>query len=445
MATFRTMSGQSFTLGSSISSTQTTILLTAFKVPVTGTNITMATMGTSVAYGTIAPGTSQAELISFTGVTQNGDGTATLTGVTRGLNKQYPYTESTSFKQPHAGQSIFILSDAPQVFNEYPAKVNDETIVGKFTFPTGGSASAAVVGVTYSAPVADNEIATKKYIDDIAIGGSPDASTSVKGIGRVSVAPVSATIPIFVGDNDGRVPTQAENDALVGNNTDVAVGTGNKFVTQTGLQHNAEKYAADAGANDTYVITLSPVPTSYTNGMVVYFKANTANTGTATLNVNSLGAKTIVTGVSTTLATGDIVAGQMCQVIYDGTNFVLQSPKVLQASNGTATISSSTTVTVTTGFRPRQIQLHSYHTQPTMSDGGYDATTGTMWCGYTSFDTNGSVTTNGMSSSYALNITYGTSGPTATTVVINNITDTGFDTVYTKGTAAVVFYWTAIG
>ena len=56
--------------------------------------------------------------------------------------------------------------------------------------------------------------------------------------------------------------------------------------------------------------------------MVVYFKANTVNTGAATLNVNSLGAKTIVKGVSTTLNDGDIAAGQFCTVIYDGTNFV---------------------------------------------------------------------------------------------------------------------------
>lgn len=171
-----------------------------------------------------------------------------------------------------------------------------------------------------------NQLATKAYVDGVAIAGGADSSTSVKGIGKVSVAPVSAATPIFVGDNDGRVPTQDENNALVGNNTDIAVGTGNTFVTQTGLQHNAEKYAADAGANDTYVITLSPIPTSYTTGMVVHFKANTANTGTATLNVNSLGAKTIVKEISSTLIDGDIQAGQFCTLIYDGTNFVLQNP-----------------------------------------------------------------------------------------------------------------------
>lgn len=169
-------------------------------------------------------------------------------------------------------------------------------------------------------------LATKAYVDGIAIAGSPDATTTTKGITKMSVAPASAASPIAVGDNDGRVPTQGENDALVGNNTEIAVGTSNKMVTQTGFIKNAEKYAADAGANDTYVITLSPVPTSYSTGMVVYFKANTINTGVATINVNSLGAKTIVKGVDTTLVDGDILAGQLCTLIYDGTNFVLQNP-----------------------------------------------------------------------------------------------------------------------
>lgn len=92
------------------------------------------------------------------------------------------------------------------------------------------------------------------------------------------------------------------------------------------LDADVRYYAADAGANDTYVITLSPVPSAYTAGMKISFKANTANTGAATINVNSLGAKTIVKYVNTTLADGDIAAGQLCTLIYDGTNFVLQSP-----------------------------------------------------------------------------------------------------------------------
>lgn len=87
-------------------------------------------------------------------------------------------------------------------------------------------------------------------------------------------------------------------------------------------------YAADAQANDSYVITLSPIPASYTTGMMIVFKAATANTTGATLNINSLGVKNIIKRVSTTLATGDILQGMLCWLVYDGTNFVLLNPVV---------------------------------------------------------------------------------------------------------------------
>src|SRR3990170_4611550 len=52
------------------------------------------------------------------------------------------------------------------------------------------------------------------------------------------------------------------------------------------------EYAEDVGTTDAYAITLDNVGTPYVTGMVYYFKANTANTGAATLNINSNGAKT---------------------------------------------------------------------------------------------------------------------------------------------------------
>lgn len=304
MATFRTMSGQSFTLGSSISSTQTTILLSSFKVPVTGTDITMASMGTSIAFGTLAPGTSSSELISFTGVTQNSDGSALLTGVTRGLDKEYPGTEDTTFKQPHAGQTIFILSDAPQVFNQYTAKVNAETITGKWTFPAGGNASAPVSGSSYTAPTDDLEYASKKYVDDIAIAGSPDATTTIKGIVQVAA--------------------QAEvlaKTALGGTGASLSVRPDTLASTLL------SDYKADTGAANAYVITPVPAITAYTVGQIFSFKATNANTTTSTLNVNGLGAKTInKAGGATALSSGDIAAGMIVLVEYDGTNFVMLNP-----------------------------------------------------------------------------------------------------------------------
>lgn len=84
---------------------------------------------------------------------------------------------------------------------------------------------------------------------------------------------------------------------------------------------NAINYAADAGSTDAYAVTLAPVPTAYTTGQVVVFKANTVNTGAATLNVNGLGAKTIKKSVTGDLNDGDIAANQLVTVAYDGTNF----------------------------------------------------------------------------------------------------------------------------
>jgi trimeric autotransporter adhesin len=110
-----------------------------------------------------------------------------------------------------------------------------------------------------------NQFATKAYADGLAIAGSPDSSTTVKGIGKVSVAPVSPTSPIFVGDNDGRVPTQGENDALVG--TSGTPSSSNKYVTNDDT--------AETGASKVLrltsggKVTTSTIDTGTSSGQIV--------------------------------------------------------------------------------------------------------------------------------------------------------------------------------
>lgn len=116
---------------------------------------------------------------------------------------------------------------------------------------------------------------------------------------------------------------------LYGKFADSAGSTTNQALKINGsLVVGAMNYAADAGTNDTYVITLPLIPTALSTGMIVVFKANTINTGAASLAVNSLPATTIVKRLNTTLANGDILAGMMCMVVYDGTNFILMNPVV---------------------------------------------------------------------------------------------------------------------
>ena len=91
---------------------------------------------------------------------------------------------------------------------------------------------------------------------------------------------------------------------------------------------DATGYCADAGSNDTYACSPAPCIASYSAGNRFWFKANTANTGAATVNFCSVGAKTIkkaVGGVTTDLADNDIRAGQFVEVIYDGTNMQMLS------------------------------------------------------------------------------------------------------------------------
>lgn len=294
-----------------------------------------------------------------------------------------------------------------------------------------------------------NELTTKAYVDGIAIAGSPDATTSTKGITKMSVAPVSAASPIAVGDNDGRVSTQGENDAQVGNNTDITVGTGNKFVTQTGLQKNAESYAASSTGNDTYVVTLSPVPTSLVNGMTIRFKPDTANTGAATLNVNSLGALSIVTGLSTALATGDIVANQVCEVVYNSTGTVWQlinpASMVLGIvfTNGTTTRAGDTASgdqTIAHGLSkiPKKIRVTVTKTNTTNnglvnSTGVYNGTTNSCVWGIGEDNGNGTAASqSGNSTTQIVYVPQTQVGANGTQVAVATFDDTNITLTWTK-------------
>lgn len=96
----------------------------------------------------------------------------------------------------------------------------------------------------------------------------------------------------------------------------------------TALMINAGVFCSDAGSTDTYACNLAPAPAALTTGNQYRFKANTANTGAATINFNSLGAKTIVKmagGITTDLADNDIRAGQWVNVVYDGTRMQMTS------------------------------------------------------------------------------------------------------------------------
>ncbi len=85
-------------------------------------------------------------------------------------------------------------------------------------------------------------------------------------------------------------------------------------------------YAEATGSVNAFEVDLVPAPLAYTGGLLVHFKSDHTVTGPATINVNGLGTKALLKGGSTSLASGDIVSGQLISAIYDGNEFQLLSP-----------------------------------------------------------------------------------------------------------------------
>jgi len=78
-------------------------------------------------------------------------------------------------------------------------------------------------------------------------------------------------------------------------------------------------YGVASGTN-TYTVTISGVA-SYTEGDVYAVKFTNGNDDDSTININGLGAKTLVKQLNIQVTGGDIESGQQFILIYDGTNF----------------------------------------------------------------------------------------------------------------------------
>ena len=89
-------------------------------------------------------------------------------------------------------------------------------------------------------------------------------------------------------------------------------------------------YGVGAGAANVYTLTLTPaspgVNQAYRTGVSYVFVASVLNTGASTLSVDGLAAKAITKFGTVPLVAGDIRAGQVCVVVYDGTRFQLLNP-----------------------------------------------------------------------------------------------------------------------
>lgn len=181
-----------FLYGGGIASTDASIKLTALVTP-NGTPITTAQLvggPSGVFYGTIEPATTKKETISCTGVTQNGDGTALITGCVRGLQFTAPYTASTTLALAHAGGSSFVISNSPQVYNDI---VSDAVSLTRTNVITGANTFSSTTPPKYDAnPVwsnfASTTFASLAYVNQTATSGAANASEAISGISQLATA-----------------------------------------------------------------------------------------------------------------------------------------------------------------------------------------------------------------------------------------------------------------
>ena len=116
-----------------------------------------------------------------------------------------------------------------------------------------------------------------------------------------------------------------------------------KVPEQLSLEQGRAAYALDTGAADAYLLALPATLLAYTTGLTIIMKAVNANTGASTVNVDSLGVKSIKRVNGDALVAGDIPAGSIVTLHYDGTNFRTGGDAVTAAAASAAAAATSET------------------------------------------------------------------------------------------------------
>ena len=426
--------------GSGISLSDTTIVLQSMKLIDGVTNVSMSMFGT-IGQAVIEPDTSREENISFTGITINADQTATLTGVTRGLDFKTPYTAVAGNRKAHAGGSILRISNTAPFYNQIAVKDNDETITGAWIFPNAEPTRPKIAADTDATDA--KSLVTLGQLSRTATGGAVNASTTVSGLveiatqdevedgtatggtGAVVAVPASSltegrlNIHRYVAGEaiDASMSPQAvylkESDGKVYKATaSTAAEALFAFVGFVGLAQNV-------AMNATVRVQTAGLVSGF-SGLTVggyYFIANTAGT------------------ISTTAGTKSFRIGRAVTT----TKLIIQIGKKI--NSGSTFFAASGTTSITCGFRPEKITILA-----AINGGGVAIAQSTG-----NWDVNGGnncLVTSYVPSSFVegWNAYAGVDGAlNSHRGLINNIVSTGFDIVNTKsGTPqTIVLLWIA--
>ncbi len=279
---------------------------------------------------------------------QNGVYSVTTVGT---VSTNWVLTRVTDFDQAAemlAGTNISITAGTTNTGTAWLLSTT-VTTVGSDAVTFGATAAFTIDGQTPTVGqrvlIKNQTTAAQNGVYSVTTAGSTSALwvlTRVPDFSQSSQMVAGALIEVTSGTvNAGTVWELSAAVATVGSSSVTFVSIN---ITTKVDQNGSPIYGASATGNDTYVITLSPAPSVYSTGMVINFNADVANTGNATLNVNGLGAKNILKEHDQTLADNDIEAGQIVTVIYDGTQFQMQSQLAQAPANSFAVLQSGSPI-----------------------------------------------------------------------------------------------------
>lgn len=260
--------------------------------------------------------------------------------IARGFKPFSPYDQDTAtWAKTHSAGVDFVFTNAPQMYNEFAVKDNDETITGTWTFDED---TRPLLDADQDTAV-NAELVTFGQLYRTTLNSAVDADDTHAGLVE------NATTA------EGTNGTSAGSEALL-------FMTPAQIAAQ--IQSNSWLYGIEdgSGSDDAYTWTTTPVTTTYTTGMLRLVKFTVANTGSCTGNENGIGAKTFkkyVAGSLTDLETGDIVAGMSAFIYYDGTYLVLLNPSATMPT--TAQLSDVSAFFATTKVQNNKVTMTAGH------------------------------------------------------------------------------------
>lgn len=173
-------------------------------------------------------------------------------------------------------------------------------------------------------------------------------------------------IKTAINDNATNIATNTASIAAINNTINTNINT---------IQAGSYISANSTDWDDTYDATLSPAITAYTDKMMVNIKFTTVNTWACTLNLNGLWAKSIKTKDWNDPQNWIIRAWWVYQLIFDGTNFIIQNEDFATTANKgiieIATDTEANTWTDTTlAITPSQLKNSKHFTIYPIAVGG---------------------------------------------------------------------------